>query len=74
MCESSQQPFLIIFDQSRVSEVEQHCQVQLTLAEAQAAQLRQEKAEEEAAAAKRIDGECGGFLSTWPFPSNIMTK
>ncbi|KAK8383631.1 hypothetical protein O3P69_015830 [Scylla paramamosain] len=40
---------------SRVSEVEQHCQVQLTLAEAQAAQLRQEKAQEEAAAAKRID-------------------
>lgn len=33
--------------------------MQLTLAEAQAAQLRQEKAQEEAAAAKRIDGECG---------------
>ncbi|KAG0729384.1 hypothetical protein GWK47_030421 [Chionoecetes opilio] len=41
---------------SRVSEVEQQCQVQLTLAEAQAAQLRQEKAEEEAAAAKRVNG------------------
>ncbi|XP_045105794.1 centrosomal protein of 83 kDa-like isoform X2 [Portunus trituberculatus] len=44
---------------SRVSEVEQHCQVQLTLAEAQAAQLRQEKAQEEAAAAKRIDEVVG---------------
>lgn len=44
---------------SRVSEVEQHCQVQLTLAEAQTAQLRQEKAQEEAAAAKRIDEVVG---------------
>lgn len=44
---------------SRVNEVEQHCQVQLTMAEAQAAQLRKDKAEEEAAAARRLDGECG---------------
>ncbi|XP_050729645.1 trichohyalin-like [Eriocheir sinensis] len=44
---------------SRVNEVEQHCQVQLTLAEAQAAQLRKEKAEEEAAAARRLDEVMG---------------
>ena len=42
-----------------MSEVEQHCRVQLTLADAQAAQLRQEKAAEEAATVKRIDGEWG---------------
>lgn len=50
---------LFLPPKSRVNEVEQHCQVQLTMAEAQAAQLRKDKAEEEAAAARRLDGECG---------------
>lgn len=52
--------FLSLSNKSRVNEVEQHCQVQLTLAEAQAAQLSKEKAEEEAAAARRLSGKCEG--------------
>ncbi|KAK4299771.1 hypothetical protein Pmani_027988 [Petrolisthes manimaculis] len=39
---------------SRVTEVEQHCRVQLTTLEAEAAQLRQEREADNAAAARRV--------------------
>lgn len=55
--------------QSRVTEVEQQCRVQLTTMEAETAQLKQEREADAAAAAKRVEGQQTlSFLSNIPHP------
>lgn len=53
--------------QSRVTEVEQQCRVQLTTMEAETAQLKQEREVDAVAAAKRVEGQqtlsfCSAFV------------